>query len=165
MRALLKTTTLDPYTVWTTRLPKTGQWKSNSDGINVWQRTNWYWGVESDLERGTSAHCGPRLPLTFSLCLVVVGAAVCVYYMYLSHIVYQVFISISFKLNIFRTSLVTMLWITLKHCGTFIVVWGCWLCAGDHVSRYTAFIMCICLLLSYLQKMTNAQISVQMCLH
>lgn len=55
----------------------------------------------------------------------------CVFNMYLSHIVYQIFISISLKLNIFRTSLVTMLWITLKHCGTFIVVWGmCWLCAG-----------------------------------
>lgn len=87
--------------------------------------------MDSDLERGTSGHRGRRLPLTFSLCLIIVGTALCVYYMYLSHIVYQIFISISLKLNIFRTSLVTMLWITLKHCGTFIVVWGmCWLCAG-----------------------------------
>lgn len=36
-----------------------------------------------------------------SLCLVVVGAAVCVYYMYLSHLVYQIFISVGFKLQHF----------------------------------------------------------------
>lgn len=96
----------------------------------------------------------PRLPLSFSLCLIIVGTALCVYYMYLSHIVYQIFISNSFKLNIFRTSLVAMLWITLKHRGTFIVVRGmCWLCAGTHVNRKhklrQLFLMCIHLLFMF----------------
>lgn len=86
------------------------------------QTTNWKWGMDSDLER---RHRSGR-PLTFPLCLLIIGAAVCVYYMYLSHIVYQIFISVSFKLNIFQTSLVTTLWITLKHFSTFIVVWECW---------------------------------------
>lgn len=111
--------------------------------------------------RDTYGHSGHWLSWTFSLCLIIVGTALCVYYMYLSYIVYQIFISISFKLNIFRTSLVTMLWITLKHCGTFIVVWGmCWLCAGTHVSRYTSIVDVnrrIGLLLYWSQNMTEDQ--------
>lgn len=137
MRALLKTTTLEPYRVWTTCIAETGQWKN----WLLWNKRcltkdKMLWENDSELERGTCGHCSPQLPLSFSLCLIIVGNALCIYYMYLSHLVYQIFISNSFKLNIFRASLVKMLWITLKHCGTFIVVWGCWLCA--HVSRYTS---------------------------
>lgn len=43
------------------------------------------------------------------------SCSMCLLYMYLSHIVYQIFISVSFKLNIFQRSLVKMLWITLNH--------------------------------------------------
>lgn len=84
-------------------------WKKKKNTLD--QTTNWKSGTDSDLKRRQRS----GLLSTFPLCLLIVGAAVCVYYMYLSHIVYQIFISVSFKLNIFQRSLVKMLWITLNH--------------------------------------------------
>lgn len=133
MRALWKKQHLvEPYRVRTTWLAETGLLKNQ-----LWWNKRCLTKDKLIVRNGLWLGEGhSRLPLSFSLCLIFVGTALCIYYMYLSDIVYQIFISISFKLNIFRTSLVTMLWITLKHCGTFIVVW--WLCAGSHVSRSTS---------------------------
>lgn len=80
----------------------------------------------------------------------------CLLYVLVSYCLPDIYIKSSFKLNIFRTSLVTMLWITLKHCGTFIVVWGmCWLSVD--IQAKTTLLMCIRLLFTLPQNMTEDQ--------
>lgn len=70
-----KSTTLEPYRLWTTWLAESGQWKKQLGWKTLMfeERTDVKW--ENGLFRqGTNGHCGHWLPLSFSLCLIIVAS-------------------------------------------------------------------------------------------
>lgn len=158
MRALWKNThirtteSVDHLACWDCTM------EANSDGI-MWHLDK----GQSKNEKQTLERDNVTLSCLWvlSLCLIIVGNASCVNYTYSSHIVYQIFISISFELHIFQKLLVKMLWIKFKHCGTFILVWGmCWCVLvpmSVDIQAKATFIMCISLCFCFPQNMTEDQ--------